>query len=101
MAAMAVFIFHTSDGICVHSVYPLFRNVERTVNPAEFRYPCCSTTHTLSLSHTGDVNGNVKCRSLTDLSSASRLDCFHENMKSGFVMGLAVWWPARRMRDVE
>lgn len=49
MAAMAVFIFHTSDGICVHSVYPLFRNVERTVNPARFRYPCCSTTHTLSL----------------------------------------------------
>jgi hypothetical protein len=49
----------------------------------------------------GAVNGKVKCRSLTDLYSVCRLDCFHENMMSGFVMGLAIWWPARRMRDAE
>jgi hypothetical protein len=44
------------------------------------------------------VNGKVKCGTLTDLSSVSRLDCFHENIKSVFIMGLEIWCPARRMR---
>jgi len=46
----------------------------------------------------GAVNRNVKCESLTDLSSVSHLNCFHENVKSASVMGLAIWWPAMRMR---
>lgn len=52
------------------------------------------------LAHIRAINGKVKCVSLTDLSSASRLDCFHENIKSVFIMGLEIWWPARRMRNV-
>jgi hypothetical protein len=50
------------------------------------------------LAHIRAINGKVKCVTLTDLSSASRLDCFHENIRSVFIMGLEIWWLARRMR---
>lgn len=46
------------------------------------------------------ISGKVKCVTLKDLSSVSRLDCFHENIKSVFIMGLAIWLPKRRMRTV-